>query len=365
MRKVITTFLLNATFLFFSSSLLAQQDTSKSLKPTINTSVFIDVFYAYDFSTPKIDYRQPFLYNHNRHNEFNLNLGILKLNLEHTKYRANFALHAGTYVDDNYRAESPTLKNISEANIGLSLNTKNNLWVDAGIMGSYIGFETALSIDNYTLTRSLLADNSPYYLSGIKLTYTPKNFELVAIVCNGWQRIQRIPGNSLPSFGTQIKYTKNKKTFNWSTFIGAVTPDSIRLMRYFNNLFGQFELSKKINLIAGFDFGFQQTTPNSLDYYNWYSPVIILKYTYNKHWATAVRGEYYVDKNQVIVFTATPNGFQTGGSSLNIDYTPSENIMCRIEGRWLNSVDKLFYQNNKEANNNYFIVGSIAIKFNK
>ncbi len=75
-----------------------------------------------------------FLFNHNRHNELNLNLGLLKLSLNHSKYRANFALQAGTYSNDNYAAEPGLLKNIFEANIGISLTEKNNLWLDAGIM---------------------------------------------------------------------------------------------------------------------------------------------------------------------------------------------------------------------------------------
>jgi hypothetical protein len=101
-----------------------------------------------------------FYFNHNRHNEFNLNLGFVKLGLEHSKYRANLALQTGTYSNDNYSAEPGLLKNIFEANVGLSLNKKNNLWIDAGVFASHIGFESAISTDNLTMTRSLLAENS-------------------------------------------------------------------------------------------------------------------------------------------------------------------------------------------------------------
>jgi hypothetical protein len=48
---------------------------------------------------------------------------------------------------------------------------KKTLWLDAGIFGSHMGFESALSIDNPTLTKSFVAENSPYYWSGAKLTY--------------------------------------------------------------------------------------------------------------------------------------------------------------------------------------------------
>ncbi len=156
-----------------SSGLLAQRDSTWQQNPRLNISGFADVFYVYDFNQPQGTERQAFLFNHNRHNEFNLNLGLVKLDVDHSKYRANFALQTGTYANDNYAAEPGLLKNIFEANIGISLNNKNNLWLDAGVLPSHIGFESAISMDNMTLSRSLSAENSPYFLTGAKLTFNP------------------------------------------------------------------------------------------------------------------------------------------------------------------------------------------------
>ena len=73
--------------------------------------------------------------------------------------------------------------------------------ITAGIFTSHIGFESAVSKDCWTLTRSILADNSPYYESGARLTYTSNNNKwlISALALNGWQRIQRPAGNSLMS----------------------------------------------------------------------------------------------------------------------------------------------------------------------
>jgi len=341
---------------------LSQNDSIWQKEPEISMSGFIDVFYCYDFNEPSTSYRQPFLYNHNRHNEFNLNLGFVKLNVNHLKYRANIALQAGTYVQDNYSSEPELFRHVFEGNAGFSLNKKNNLWLDAGIFGSHIGFETALSKDNFNLTRSLLAENSPYYLAGAKLTYNPnQNLELAAIICNGWQRIKRVTGNSLPAFCTQLKYTRNSTTLNWSTFCGTDDPDSSRRMRYFSNLFLQTAITKKLSIIGGFDFGFQQTGNTSLNYNVWYSPIIIIRSKLSQNWATSLRCEYYEDSKGVIINTGTPNGFATTGVSLNIDYAPAKNILCRIEGRWLNSRDKIFEKRNQLVNDNYFVTASIAV----
>ena len=356
------------TISLFIFCLTAQGQTDSSVwaqKLEISYSGYVDIFYAYDFNEPKTNYRQPFLYNHNRHNEFNLNLGLLKISAKHLKYRANIALQAGTYVMDNYATEQTALQYIYEGNAGLSLNKKNNLWIDAGIFGSHIGFESAISKDSWTLTRSLLAENSPYYLSGAKLTYNPnEHWELAALICNGWQRIKKVSGNSLPAFCTQIKYIKGDRlTFNWSTFIGTDDPDTTRRMRYFNNVYVQSQLTKKLGFIAGFDIGGQQIKKDNADYTVWFSPVIIVRYLWTDQWSTALRAEYYQDKEGVIIITGTPNGFKTSGLSLNIDYSPFKNIAWRLEGRWLTSTDKIFPSQNKNANDNFAFVSSIAVSF--
>jgi len=345
----------------------AQSSSAWNEKPTLNFSGFVDIFYVYDFNKPETVQRQPFFFNHNRHNEFNLNLGLIQFNLTHPKYRAVLALHTGTYAEDNYVAEPGVLKIINEAKIGISLNKKNNLWLDVGIMNSHLGFESAVSIDNPTLTRSLAAESSPFFLTAAKLTFNPSDkWELSGILCNGWQRIERVQGNSLLSFGTQVIYSPTKDVaLNWSTFIGTDDPDSTRRMRYFNNFYGIFQLSEKVSLIAGFDIGFQQQIKNSSEYDTWMTPVAIAQYSISESWKTAVRFEYFQDETGIIIPTDSPNGFKTTSASLNFDYFPIPDLACRIEGRWLGSKDEIFESNGTFTDNDFFIATSIAVRFNK
>lgn len=348
-------------------SLNAQTQSIWEEQPNFSISGFADVFYAYDFDQPEVSVRQPFFFNHNRHNEFNLNLGLITFGLDHTKYRANLALQTGTYANDNYAAEPGLLKNIFEASIGVSLNENNNLWLDAGVLPSPIGFESAISMDNPTLTRSLLAENSPYFLTGAKLTFTPsEQWELAAYITNGWQRIQRVQGNSLPSFSTQINYSPSDNvTLNWSTFIGTDDPDDARRMRYFSDIYGQFQLSDKFALTAGFDIGTQQQSKESSDFDTWLSPIVIGELMLNDRWKMGIRAEYYQDEAGVIIPTNTRNGFQTTAYSLNFDYAPTQNLMWRIEGRLLNSEDDIFINEGTATNANFFISSSIAVKFGR
>jgi hypothetical protein len=355
-------------YLVFSLKTIAQNPDSLSVT-SLKISGYIDVFYAFDFNAQRFSHqRLPFLYNHNRHNEVNLNLGFIKAAFENKHYRVNLAFHAGTYVNDNYANEPGVLKNIFEANVGLALNKKKNLWIDAGIFPSHIGFESAISIDNWTLTRSVLAENSPYYLSGARLNFLPtENLEINFLVINGWQHIERPQlNNSLPSFGSQINYTISEMIIiNWSTFAGSEYPDKGRRMRYFNNFYSLLNLTDKIGLITGFDIGFEQKDYGSNNYSFWYSPVIISRFKTSDKTVIAARAEYYQDKNHVIIQPLSSNGFSVMGYSLNVDYLPVENIVLRVEGRWFNSENAIFNvaESNKRLNNNYFIVTSIAAKF--
>ena len=57
---------------------------------------YVDAYHAYDFGHSQDDNRPPFLYQYNRHNETDLNLGLLHLTFEKPRVRSAFGLMAGT-----------------------------------------------------------------------------------------------------------------------------------------------------------------------------------------------------------------------------------------------------------------------------
>lgn len=351
-------------FLLMAGVSTAQVDTSAS---SLTISGYAEVYYAYDFSNPDDHNRPSFLYSHNRHNEFNLNLGFVKAAYAADRFRGNLALAAGTYMNANYAAEPGVLQNVFEANGGIKLSKKSNLWLDAGIFASHIGFESAISKDCSTLTRSILAENSPYYESGAKLTYVTGNGKwlLSGLWLNGWQHIQRPAGNNTPAFGTQITFTPSSSvTLNYSTFIGNDKPDEVKQNRNFHNFYGIFHLTDQFHVTAGLDYGMEQVSTGSSDFNSWYSPVVIVRYDLNDTWSVAARGEYYADENGVIIATGTPNGFKTTGFSLNVDCRIRTNAVWRIEGRLLSSEDEIFNSSDGEAtNSNTAVTTSIAVSF--
>ncbi|MFZ1530187.1 MAG: porin [Ferruginibacter sp.] len=350
-------------FLLFLNTLAATAQTDSSVSP-LTISGYLETYYSFDFGKPLDHNRPPFFYSHNRHNEFNLNLGFLKAAYSKNNIRANLALATGTYMNANLAAEPGVLRNIFEANAGVKISKTKNLWIDAGIFASHIGFESAVGKDCWNPTRSLLAENSPYYESGARVTYTSPNEKWMfsGLLLNGWQRIQRADGNNTPAIGHQITWKPNSKiTLNSSSFIGNDKPDSVRQMRYFHDLYGIFQLTEKAALTAGFDIGFEQKSKGSSNYNNWYALVLILKISPNAKNNFAARVEYYSDASGVIIGTGTPNGFKTWGYSANYDHAIRENILWRIEARGLSAKDAIFLKDGVTSKSNFFLTTSLAI----
>ena len=334
--------------------------------PKIKLSGYMEAYYGFDFNKPADNNRPGFIYSHNRHNEVNLNLGFIKGSYESDMIRANVAVMAGTYANANLAAEPGVLKNIFEANAGLKLSKTANLWVDAGIFSSHIGFESAVSKDCWVLTRNIASENTPYYESGAKITYSNDDgkFTATALYLNGWQRITRQNGNGQPAGGLQLTWKPAERiTVNYSNYLGTEGADSVRVRRVYHNIYGIFQLTDRFGLITGFDYGTQQKSKGSDEKNEVLSSVAIAQYKINSKWALAGRVEYYQDKNGLIIATGTPNGFKTTGYSMNIDYAPVSNAVVRLEGKVYDSKDQIFVRDMDAVNNSATLTASIAVSF--
>lgn len=127
----------------------------------------------------------------NRHNEIAINLIAVGARLEHAKLTGAAVLHAGTSVDALYsgvaapvRSELEIWKHIQLANVGWKMG---DLHVEAGIMPSLTGRESFVSTENWNYTRAIVADTTPYYVTGLRATYrVAPTFSVTATAFNGW-----------------------------------------------------------------------------------------------------------------------------------------------------------------------------------
>lgn len=340
---------------------VARADTADSLSVgKVSVGGFVDAYYAYDFAKPPSRDRS-FTTQPLRHNEFNLNLATVDVKYAAEKVRGRIVLQTGTYVQSNYAAEPSLLQNIQEASAGFSPG--GSWWLDLGIFASHIGCESAISRDDWNYSRSLMADYSPYYEAGVKLSGPiSKTATLAVLVLNGWQNIRETNGDK--AIGTQLQVKPNDAVLlNWGTFIGNEAPDSVASqMRIFNDFYAQMRIAKNLEATAMFDFGFQKR-PSKDTYASWYSPALLMRYTVSPSVKVGGRVEYYADREQVIVSTGTSNGFETFGASVNLDYAVSEHFLWRVEARGFKSKDHVYPSSKGLRDTDGFITTSFAVSF--
>ncbi|GAA3959411.1 porin [Hymenobacter antarcticus] len=304
---------------------------------------YVDAYYGYDFNRANSPQRPAFLYSHNRQNEFTVNHGLVGARYQDERVRASLALQAGTYVEANYAAETPVMRPVYEAYAGFRPTRRS--WLDLGIFTSHLGFESAISKDNWTLTRSLMAENSPYFESGARFTYeaSPK-LTLTGLVLNGWQNIRE--NNRGKAVGTQVQWKPAAKwVLNSSTFVGNEQPqDSARRRRYFHDFYASYAATSRLSLAVVFDIGQQQAPGRAAD--TWHTGAAFVRYAFAERWTAAARAEYYSADHGVIIAAlapaaATPNVL-VRGASLNLDYAPARQVLVRLEGRVLRAGQPLF-----------------------
>jgi hypothetical protein len=340
----------------FPGFVYAQQSPDK-----VKIDFFMDTYYAYVFPTTANPLVAPFLVNHNRNNEFNINLAMVRGRYEEGYIRANLGLMAGTYAQYNLAHELPLLRNIFEANAGVRLT--EGLWLDVGVFPSHIGFEPAISMDNRTLTRSLMAENTPYYLSGVKLGYQiNERWELNGLLVNGWQNIINIEPDMGKGLGTQVQFRPFENiTFNSSTFFANHRADYLPGRHFFHDFYVMVDWGV-IDLVGAFDFGVMQSI-GGLEYEYWFSPVLVTRFKPGGRWNLGTRVEYFNDPKGLVITTFPSQGFTGMGYSFNFDYIPTENAMLRLEARRFSTTQPAFMFETGQYSKLFFITSSLAVKF--
>lgn len=337
-----------------------QDTTIKKNESLFTFSGYIDLYYQFDFNKPANNERPSFLYNFKKHNQPSVNLAMLKVSYLQKKWKANLAIMAGDYTEYNLAAEPAFFRHINEANIGYAFSKKFS--VNAGILPSHIGIESAIAKDNWNLSRSMLAENTPYYETGVKFNHTPNEKWLFSLlIINGWQNIKDY--NSSKAIGTQLQFRPNDKLLiNSSTFFGNERPDSVRQMRLFHNFYLSYAIHPKIKLAFLLDAGAERKI-NKDGYNSWMGAAILLQYLPAKNLNIAGRVEFYKDKENTIVTSYPPGKLSVAGFAFNIDYSLSKNLLFRNEARLFNSVNNIFENKNITSRTNFCLLSCISISF--
>ena len=338
---------------------------------TVTWGAFIDTYYAWDFNRPgpgSLD--RAFTTQPARHDEFNVNLADVEVKVTAPRMRGRVALQAGTSVQSNYAGEprlgsisGPELaRHIQEAVVGVRAGRR--LWIDAGIYLSHIGQESWISRDNPTYTRSLIADYSPYYETGVKATWAASGKLTAQLhIVNGWQNISET--NTSKALGTRLDYAASPHVaLGYANFIGNEAPDTVpSRLRIFNEAFA-FVTADPLSVWLTLDYGTQRRSPASGNA-TWYGGAAIARLKISPTIAVSGRLERYVDPDGVIVTTGTPNAFRVSSGSLGIDVAPAPGVVWRMELRGFAARDPIFptHASSGVSARDGFVASSLALTF--
>jgi hypothetical protein len=340
----------------------ATMDSSDyKIKGKVTVEGYVDTYYAYNFNEPKGG-DQPYLVSMSRHNEININLAFVDVKYSASRLRARVAPGFGTYVNANYSNENGSLKNLIEANCGVKLFKAKNIWLDVGILGSPYTNESAISKDHLTYTRSLAAENVPYYLSGAKLSVPVSNKWIAYLyLINGWQQIT--DQNTNKSIGSQIEFRPNNSLLvNWNNYLGneSTAIDSVKGLRYFTDIYLIYSKGR-LSMSSCVYYGVQENLESTL---RWWQANLICRYAFTPIMSGSFRFEYFNDPDGALVLPISPmTGFETIGISLGLNFKLEDNILFRTEARQFLADEYLFTRNEKSTSTSMTLTASLCAWF--
>ncbi len=333
-------YLLSTFMVIFVVPLQAQED-SASIKSKTDLTFYVDTYYGYDFNKPYDNSRPWFLYQYNRNNTMSINMAMVSLSHEYGNLTANLGFNAGDFPANNMAHERPLLRTLYQANV--SYLFCNKLQFTAGMFGSHMGFESALSFDNLLTGHSLASEWTPYYLAGAKLEYTPVDSWLIGLtVANGNQAITEYSGNNNKLVGLQVNWKPNENiVINYSNMYYNDAPDSASQFVFYSNLYTTMTFSNRCDFVVGFDYGINDNSVTN-EVYDVMVASALARFKLNERFALAGRMEYYRDENATLISTPTGFAFETLAYSLNFDYSPNQKIKMRLEGRMFSAANAIF-----------------------
>jgi hypothetical protein len=247
-------------------------------------------------------------------------------------------LQAGTAVQANFAGEpaigsnsGPSLsRTIQEGVVGIRV--RPGLWIDGGVFFSHIGQESWISRDNPTYTRSFTADYTPYYSSGVKVTWAASPTLTAQVhLLNGWQNIAE--SNERKALGARLDWTPRAGiALGWAGFRGDEQPESSpRRMRDFHQLFARLEPRSNLTLWLTADRGWERPAAGSTS--TWGSLTAIAERRLSPTLSVAGRVERYTDRDGVLIPVSDPRGFDVTSASFGVNVRLPEGAQWRTEAR--------------------------------
>ena len=200
-------------------------------------------------------------------------------------------------------SNADTLRHMYRANASYLFPLGDGLGVTAGLINSYIGYESFLAIQNINYTRGYLLDFVPYFMFGIQGDYPVSDtLDVSLFVVDGWNYLAH--ANDTPSLGFQSAWGISPQVrFIQNFYYGPDQEETnTEFWRFFSDSIIEWKNDRYL-LAGAFDFGTEkQADISSNPRYNWMSGALWFGWHIRGPWNLGLRSEFFSD----------PDGIGTG-----------------------------------------------------
>lgn len=269
---------------------------------------------------------RPFLVSQNSNNIPSINLFLSSLNIQSGQWQGEISGILGTYVDQNLAGEIGPFRNIGS--LWLAHKPKDDIEILIGVYPSHIGLESPISMECITPTRSIVADNTPYYQSGIRMRYEIGTDAFALHLLNGWQKSSIDKNGIIPAFGYEYVKTHEDMNLRISGFLGSTSHDESESIRYHQHIGATYQANARLSLAGSLDFGYQQKK----NVHTWViAPLLMAQWAVSESFKLNGRLEYYHDPKGMII--NNESGLSAIGFSIGVDWKANHNLLLRSEYR--------------------------------
>jgi len=281
-------------------------------------------------------------------NQLQVNLGMAYVSKEaapQSRWGIEFGLQTGVDTENLVPVAPPTfnepisnadtLRHMYRANTTYLFPLGDGLGVTAGLINSYIGYESFLAIQNINYTRGYILDFVPYFLFGIQGDYPVSDtLDVSLFVVDGWNYLAH--ANDTPSLGFQSAWSISPQVrFIQNFYYGPDQEETnTEFWRFFSDSIIEWK-SDRYLLAGAFDFGTEkQADITSNPRYNWMSGALWFGWHIQGPWNLGLRSEFFSDPDGI--GTGAKQNIQAFTGTLEYTFSPaaSNTAVLALEYRY-------------------------------
>jgi hypothetical protein len=319
----------------------------------VTGSVFVDAYYAFQFSQPK-DHTIFQTTAAPRHNEIALNLVALGVEIGDLGGPiGRLYLQAGSNQEALWGQDASTQRGffltlrtfapVQQAALGWHFDVLNGVNVEAGIFPSYFALESYFPQENWNYLHPFVSDFTPYYFAGIRNQwYLTEATKVELWLVNGWQTFGQWHESRAGGYQLNTRPSEHI-SINHSTYVGKDQPNDGGAVRFYTDNFIQWQwmkggLFKSSALALVGDAGWEHRSIGQSG--AMLGSSLSNRVEIDELWAFCLRADIFYDETQALV-TQLPLGslyqlpdkgaFLGGGFTVTVDMLPSPWVLLRAE----------------------------------